>query len=182
MFATIKSDTESKMEKVMEVFKKDLSGLRTGRASSGFLNSVQVEVYGDRQPISNLATVTVQDGNMLMVQVWDRSVVKSIEKAINLAELGVNAISEGQSIRIPIPPLSEERRKELAKLAGKSAEQAKVAVRNIRRNSMESIKDIENISKDDMHRFNDEVQKITDLNIAKIDSLLLEKEKDIMKV
>ena len=182
MFAKIKSDTEDKMDKVLEVLKKDLAGLRTGRVSSGFLNSVHVEVYGDRQPISNLSTVTVQDGNMLMVQVWDRSIVKNVEKAINLSDLGVNASSEGQLIRIPIPPLSEERRRELVKLAAKYGEQAKVAVRNVRRNSMDYIKDIENISKDDTHKFNDEIQKITDAHIAKIDSLLLEKEKDIMKV
>ena len=113
----------------MSVLNKDLSGIRTGRASSNFLNTVVVEVYGDRMPISQLGTVTVQDGNMLIVQVWDSGVVKSIEKAINLSNLGVSASSEGQTIRVPIPPLSEERRKELVKLAAKYGEQSKVAIR-----------------------------------------------------
>ena len=182
MFAQIKSDTDSKMDKVLEVLKKDFAGLRTGRASPAFLNAVHVEVYGDYLPLSNLSTITVQDGNMLLVQVWDRGVVKNVEKAINLSELGVNAISDGAVIRIPIPPLSEERRKELVKLAAKYAEQAKVAMRNVRRNSMDLIKDIDNISKDDLHKYNDEIQKVTDMHISKIDALLAEKEKDIMKV
>ncbi len=182
MFAQIKSDTDSKMDKVLEVLKKDLAGLRTGRASAAFLNSVHVEVYGDHLPLSNLSTITAQDGNMLLVQVWDKSVVKNVEKAINLADLGVNGVSDGSVIRIPIPPLSEERRKDLVKLAAKYGEQSKVAIRNVRRNSMELIKDIDNISKDDMHKYNDEIQKVTDMHISKIDALLVEKEKDIMKV
>lgn len=182
MFTELKSDLKDKMEKVIAVLHKDLSGIRTGRASSNFLNSVIVEVYGDRMPISQLATVTVQDGNLLVVQVWDSSVVKSVEKAINLSDLGVSASSEGQTIKIPIPQLSEERRKELVKIAGKSAEHSKIAIRNIRRHGMEEMKGMEHISKDDSHKGTDEIQKLTDSYISKIDSLVSEKEKEIMKV
>jgi ribosome recycling factor len=182
MFAELKADLENKMEKVISVLNKDLAGIRTGRVSSNFLNTVVVEVYGDRMPISQLATVTVQDGNLLVVQVWDRSVVKNIEKAINLAGLGVSASSEGQTIKVPIPPLSEERRKELVKLSIKAGEQSKVAIRNIRRHGMDFIKTMDTISKDDIHRGNEEVQKMTDQYIVKVDSLLQVKEKDIMHV
>ena len=182
MFDELKADLKNKMDKVVSILNKDLSGLRTGRVSADFLNSISIEVYGDRMPINQLANVTVQDSNMLIVQVWDGSVVKNVEKAINISDLGVTASAEGQSLRVPIPPLSEERRKEISKLASKYGEQSKVSVRNIRRHGMDFIKNMDNISKDDIHKGNEEIQKITDGYITKIDSLVIDKEKEIMKV
>lgn len=182
MFEELKTDLKNKMDKVMAILNKDLAGLRTGRVSADFLNSISIEVYGDRTPINQIATVTVQDSNMLIVQVWDGSVVKNVEKAINISDLGVTGSAEGQSIRVPIPPLSEERRKEIVKLASKYGEQSKVSIRNIRRHGIDSIKNMDNISKDDIHRGNDEVQNITDRYIMQIDSSVAEKEKEIMKV
>jgi ribosome recycling factor len=186
MLETLKSDLKNKMDKVLESLQKEFTGLRTGRASSNLVEFIQVEAYGNRTPINQLGTVTSQDnGKLLIVQAWDKSVVKSIEKAINDANLGVTAISEGQLIRIPIPPLSEERRKEIIKLAAKYSEQSRISIRNIRREGMEKVKLAEKnteISEDEMHTHSDAIQKITDGYIKKIDDLLTKKEKDITTI
>jgi len=163
----------------------ELKGIRTGRATPSFLEHVTVEAYGSMMPISQVGSVSAQDAKLLVVQVWDRGLVSSVEKAINISDLGVNASADGQLVRVPIPPLSEERRKELAKLASKYAEQTKIVIRNIRRDAIDEIKKLEkskDISEDDMRRGSDEVQKITDDFISKIDSALASREKEIMHV
>ena len=174
------------MEKALENLHKELSGLRTSRASTNLIEFITVEAYGNKTPINQLGTVSAQDnGKLLVVQAWDKGVVKGIEKAINDANIGVTALSEGQLIRIPIPPLSEERRKEMVKLAAKYAEQSKISIRNIRREGMDAIKHAEKaheISEDEMHTQAAAIQKITDEFIKKIDDLLALKEKDIISI
>lgn len=186
MLEALKSDLKNKMEKVLESLQKEFTGLRTGRASSSLIEFIQVEAYGNRTPINQLGSITSQDnGKLLVVQTWDKSVVKAIEKAINDANLGVTAFSEGQLIRVPIPPLSEERRKEMVKLAAKYSEQSRVSIRNIRREGMDRIKQAEKnteISEDEMHTQSDSVQKMTDEYVKKIDDLLTKKEKDITTI
>jgi ribosome recycling factor len=186
MLDTLKSDLKSKMDKVMETLHKEFSGLRTGRASTSLIEFIHVEAYGNKTPINQLGTITSQDhGKLLVVQTWDKSVVKSIEKAINDANLGVTASSDGQLIRVPIPPLSEERRKDLVKLAAKYAEQSRVSIRNVRREGMDAIKQAEKkheISEDQMHSESDAIQKITDEYVKKIDDLLAQKERDITTI
>ncbi|MEM6339279.1 MAG: ribosome recycling factor [Pseudomonadota bacterium] len=186
MIEILKSDLKNKMEKVLEMLKKEFAGIRTGRASTSLIEFIYVEAYGNKTPINQLGTVSVQDhGKLLTVQVWDKTVVKPIEKAINDANIGVNASSEGQLVRIPIPPLSEERRKEMVKLASKYAEQSKVSVRNVRREGMDIIKQAEKehkISEDEMHTQSDMIQKITDEYIGKIDEILNHKERDITSI
>jgi ribosome recycling factor len=179
------NNTQDKMNKAIAVFQKELSGLRTGRSSVNFLDPVVVEVYGDRMPLSQVSTISTPDSATITVQVWDKQLVKTVEKAISDANLGVNPSSDGQSIRISLPPLSEERRKELVKIAHKYAENTKIALRNVRRDGMDVLKKMEKdsaISKDEHHNFSDEIQKLTDEFIAKIDDLAKQKEKEIMKI
>jgi len=181
----LQKNTESKMVKALESLKKDFGSIRTGRASSSMLDHIVVEAYGSKMPISQVATVSVPEARLLSLQVWDRGMVKDVERAIIDSQLGINPMTEGQTIRLPMPDLTEERRKELAKMAGKYAEAAKVSVRNIRRDGMDTLKKMEkdgDISEDDYHRGSDEVQKSTDSFVKKIDDLMAQKEKDIMQI
>jgi len=180
-----KSDYHKKMESTLESLHKEFVGLRTGRASVSLIEPVMVEAYGSRMPMNQVGTVNVPEARLITVQVWDKGMVKNVEKAIRDAGLGLNPTSEGQIIRVPLPDLTMERRKELCKVAGKYGEAARVAIRNIRRSAMDDIKVLEkdaHLSEDDMHRFNDEVQKMTDDFIKKVDENLLRKEQDIMQV
>ncbi|HEY0446542.1 MAG TPA: ribosome recycling factor [Allosphingosinicella sp.] len=179
-----KADLQRRMHGAVEALRHDLSGLRTGRASVSLLEPVTVEVYGATMPINQVATISAPEPRMLTVQVWDRSNVGPVEKAIRSAGLGLNPISEGQNIRLPIPDLTEERRKELAKLANQYAEKARIAVRNVRRDGMDVLKQDEKkheISEDEHKRLGVEVQKMTDETIAEIDSAAAAKEKEILQ-
>lgn len=179
-----KSDLQRRMHGAVEALKHDLGGLRTGRASTSLLDPVTVEVYGANMPLNQVATVSAPEPRMLSVQVWDRSNVQPVEKAIRSAGLGLNPISEGQNIRLPIPDLTEERRKELAKLAGQYAEKARIAVRNVRRDGMDMLKADEKkgeISQDEHKRLETEVQKLTDETIGEVDAAAAAKEKEILQ-
>jgi len=183
MAAYDKADIERRMHGAVEALKSDLVGLRTGRASVNLLDPVTVEVYGAHMPLNQAATVTAPEPRMLSVQVWDKSNVGPVDKAIRSAGLGLNPIVDGQTLRIPIPDLTEERRKELAKLAGQYAEKARVAARNVRRDGMDNLKTDEKkgeISEDERKRRETEVQKITDSTIAEIDAAAGAKEKEIL--
>jgi ribosome recycling factor len=174
-----------RMDKTVSALKDEFSTLRTGRASAGLLDQVMVEAYGATVPISQVAAVSVPEPRALTVSVWDRGVVVSVEKAIRAAGLGLNPVVEGQNLRIPIPPLTEERRKDLAKLAGKYAEQQRIAVRNVRRDAIDELKKAEKdgvITQDELKRMSDEVQGFTDAAIKRVDELLKTKEQEIMQV
>ncbi|MGB3711476.1 MAG: ribosome recycling factor [Erythrobacter sp.] len=178
-----KADTQRRMEGAVDSLKSDLAGLRTGRANTSLLDPVQVEVYGAMMPLNQVATVNAPEPRMLAVQVWDKSNVSAVEKGITKANLGLNPMTDGQTIRLPMPDLTEERRKELAKLAGQYAEKAKIAIRNVRRDAMESLKTDEKkkeISEDDRKRMEDEVQKLTDKYVAQTDEAAEKKEKEIL--
>jgi len=178
-----KSDLQRRMHGAVEALKHDLGGLRTGRASTALLDHITVEVYGAQMPLNQVATVSVPEPRLLTVQVWDKSSVQPIEKAIQSAGLGLNPITDGQLIRLPIPDLTEERRKELAKLVGQYAEKARIAVRNVRRDGMDHLKTDERkheISEDERKRLEHEVQKLTDQTIAEIDDAAEAKEKEIL--
>lgn len=184
-FSEIKNDAKSRMDKTIETLKSDFGSLRAGRAHVSLLDGIMVEAYGSMTPLVQVGTVSVPDARTLSVSVWDRGLAKAVEKAIMESDLGLNPSSDGQLIRIPVPPLSEERRKELSKIAGKYAEGAKVAVRNIRRDALDGIKKLKKdnqISEDEEKRFENEIQKLTDDATKKIDELLAQKEKDIMQV
>jgi ribosome recycling factor len=179
------AELKRRMQGAMQVLKQELSGLRTGRASANLLEPVQVEAYGTRMPLNQLATVSVPEARMISVQVWDRSMVHAVEKAIIAANLGLNPSTEGQVLRLRIPELNAERRKELVKVAHKYAEDARIAVRHVRRDGMEVLKKLEKdhkISQDDHKRHDGEVQKATDQAIAEIDHALAAKEKEILTV
>ena len=179
-----KSDLQRRMHGAVEVLKHDLGGLRTGRASTTLLDPIHVEVYGSNMPLNQVATVSVPEPRLLSVQVWDRGNVSAVEKAIRTADLGINPIVDGQNIRLPIPDMTEERRKELAKLAHQYAEKAKVAVRNVRRDGMDHLKQDEKkheISEDERKRRETEVQKLTDETIAEIDQVIAAKDKEILQ-
>ena len=178
-----KADLERRMAGAVEALKNDLSGLRTGRANTALLDPVTVEVYGSQMPLNQLATVSAPEPRMLSVQVWDKSNVGPVDKAIRSAGLGLNPIVDGQNVRLPIPDLTEERRKELAKLAGKYAEAARIAVRNVRRDGMDNLKLDEKkgeISEDERKRHETDVQKMTDATIADLDAVAQAKEKEIL--
>ena len=175
-----KADISRRMHGAVEALKHDLTGLRTGRASTALLDPIQVDVYGASMPLNQVATVSSPEPRMLSVQVWDRSNVTPVEKAIRNAGLGINPITDGQNIRLPIPDLTEERRKELAKLASQYAEKARIAARNVRRDGNDSLKADEKkgeISEDERKRFETEVQKLTDDTIKEIDGAFGSKEK-----
>ncbi len=181
----IKNDTKTRMEKSFDSLKSDFGGLRAGRAHASLLDGIMVEAYGSPTPLAQVGTVSVPDARTLSVSVWDKSLAKAVEKAIRESDLGLNPVSDGQLIRIPIPPLSEERRKELVKVAGKYAEQGKIAVRNVRRDALDGIKKLKKdnaISEDEEKKYENEIQKLTDETIKKIDEELARKEKDIMQV
>src|SRR4051812_28521532 len=176
-------DLKRRMHGALDALQHDLVGLRTGRASTALLDPVNVEVYGATMPLNQVATVSTPEARMLSVQVWDKSNVQPVEKAIRSAGLGLNPITDGQNIRLPIPDLTEERRKELAKLASQYAEKARIAARNVRRDGMESLKTDEKkgeISQDEQKRFETEVQKLTDKTIVDIDAAAIAKEKEIL--
>ena len=178
-----KADIERRMQGAIESLKGDLSGLRTGRANTSLLDPVVCEVYGSMMPLSQVATVSAPEPRMLSVQVWDKSNVSAVEKGITKANLGLNPMTDGQTVRLPMPDLNEERRKELSKLAGQYAEKAKIAIRNVRRDGMEDLKADEkakDISEDDRKRMEDEVQKMTDKYVAETDVAAEAKEKEIM--
>lgn len=178
-----KADLERRMHGAVESLKGDLSGLRTGRANTALLDPVTVEVYGAHMPLNQIATVSAPEPRLLSVQVWDKSNIGPVDKAIRSAGLGLNPVVDGQNIRLPIPDLTEERRKELAKLAGQYAEKARVAARNVRRDGMDNLKADEKkgeISEDERKRHEAEVQKLTDATIADIDAVAQAKEKEIL--
>jgi ribosome recycling factor len=178
-----KADVERRMKGAVEALKGDLSGLRTGRANTTLLDPVVVSVYGSNMPLNQVATVSAPEPRMLTVQVWDKANMTPVEKAIRSAGLGLNPITDGQMLRLPIPDLTEERRKELAKLAGQYAEKGKIAIRNVRRDANDSLKTDENkkdISEDDRKRMETEVQKMTDEMIKAVDDAASHKEKEIM--
>lgn len=180
-----KGDLERRMNGALESLRGDLGGLRTGRASASLLDPVQVEVYGSNMPLNQVGTVSAPEPRMLTVQVWDGSNVQPVEKAIRAAGLGLNPQVDGTTIRLPIPDLTEERRKELAKLAGQYAEKAKIAVRNVRRDGMDALKADENkkeIGEDEKKRHEGDVQKLTDGKIAEIDTIASEKESEILEL
>jgi ribosome recycling factor len=183
MAAYNKSDLERRMHGAVESLKGDLGGLRTGRASVNLLDPVTVEVYGAHMPLNQVATVSAPEPRLLSVQVWDKTNVGPVDKAIRSAGLGLNPIVDGTTLRLPIPDLTEERRKELAKLAGQYAEKARIAVRNVRRDGMDALKLDEKkseIGEDDRKRSETEVQKLTDSTIADIDATATAKEKEIL--
>ncbi len=178
-----KADIERRMAGAVESLKGDLSGLRTGRANTSLLDPVVAEVYGAMMPLSQVATVSAPEPRMLSVQVWDKTNVSAVEKGIAKANLGLNPMTDGQTIRLPMPDLTEERRKDLAKLAGEYGEKSKIAARNVRRDGMESLKADEKakeISEDDRKRLEDEVQKMTDLTVADIDAAVEKKVQEIL--
>lgn len=176
---------QRRMDGALDVLKKEFGGLRTGRASATLLDPVQVDAYGAMTPLNQVAGVSVPEPRMIVVQVWDRGVVKAVDKAIREAGLGLNPQTEGQTIRLPMPELTQERRKELTKVAHKYAEAAKISVRNVRRDGMEGLKKAEKkgeITEDEHRRFSTEIQTKTDEHVKKIDDMLAQKEQEIMKV
>ncbi|NVD44306.1 ribosome recycling factor [Qipengyuania atrilutea] len=178
-----KADIDRRMNGAVESLKSDLAGLRTGRANTSLLDPVHVEVYGAMMPLNQVATVSAPEPRMLSVQVWDKANVNAVEKGIAKANLGLNPMQDGQTIRLPLPDLTEERRKELAKLAGEYGEKAKIAIRNVRRDGMEALKEDEKkkeISEDERKRMEDDVQKMTDKHVADTDSVVEKKVQEIL--
>lgn len=178
-------DIERRMNKAVDVLKQEFVGLRTGRATINMLDPVRVDVYGSSMPINQVGTVSVPEPRMISVQVWDKSNVKAVEKAITASGLGLNPQADGTLIRIPIPELNEQRRKELTKVAGQYAEQARVAIRGVRRDGMDGLKKMEkdgDIGEDDAKMWHDEIQSLTDAAIKKVDEALAQKTKEILQV
>ncbi len=178
-------DLKRRMDGALDALHREFAGLRTGRASISLLEPIQVEAYGASMPLNQVGTIGVPEPRLITVQVWDRSLVGAVERAVRDSGLGLNPAAEGQLLRVPIPPLSQERRLELSKIAGKYAEQARVAVRNVRRDGMESLKQMEKdgeLSQDEHHLWSDEIQVMTDSHIKTIDEVLAQKESEIMQV
>lgn len=185
MIADIKKSAEDKMKKSLEALKVDFGKVRTGRAHAGILDHVKVDYYGSDMPINQVANISVMDAHTLGVQPWEKPMVAKVEKAIRDSDLGLNPASMGDIIRVPMPPLTEERRKELVKLVRGEAENGKVAVRNIRRDALTHVKELvknKEASEDDERRAQDDIQKLTDKYIAEIDKATADKEKDLMAV
>ncbi len=182
-FKTIKDNTVNGMAKAVENLRKELAGLRTGRASVGLLENVHVDMYGAMMPLNQVASLSVPEARMISVQVWDNSAIKNVEKAIRDSGLGLNPAVDGSLIRIPLPPLSEERRLELIKIAGKYTENYRISVRNVRREALDELKKLEKtVSEDEIERFEKEIQTLTDESIKELDELLKQKEVDIKQV
>lgn len=184
-YSEIKTDMQTRLGKTQEALKKDFAGLRTGRASTALLDPIMVDAYGSMVPLNQVGNVSVPEARMLSVQVWDKNLIKHVEKAIMESGLGLNPMNDGQSIRIPIPPLSEERRVELCKIAGKYTETARISARNIRRDALDEVKKLKNaneISEDDQKRFETEIQTLTDNTIKALDEMLKAKEVEIKQV
>jgi ribosome recycling factor len=180
----ILSELREKMTKTGEALKREFKKIRTGRASTALLDDIKVECYDTQMPIEQVASISVPESRLITIQPWDQSIIGDIEKSILKSELGLTPINDGKIIRIPIPPLTEERRRGLAKLARKMAEECKVSIRNHRRDANEMFKEMKNekeISEDELHRSQDEVQKITDEFIKKVDQITAEKEKEILE-
>lgn len=178
-------DYRRRMDGALEALRKEFGGLRTGRASASLLDPVQVSAYGNNMALNQVGTISVPEPRMITVQVWDRSMVSAVEKAIRDAGLGLNPASDGSTVRVPLPELSQERRQELTKVAHKYAEQGRVAVRNVRRDGMEFLKKLEKehkISEDEHKKLADQMQKITDEHVKKVDETLAMKEKEILQV
>lgn len=185
MIKDLLTEIENHMKGTIEATKRELAAVRTGRASAGLLDRVMVEYYGTLTPLKQLANITVPEARMIIVQPWDKSALSAIEKAIQKSDLGLNPVNDGGTIRLPIPQLTEERRKELVKVVKKEAEEKRVIIRNLRRDGNEKAKALEkagNISEDDVKRALDDIQKLTDKYIQEIDKLLDLKEKEIMEV
>jgi len=179
------TEIEEKMSKAKDVLKREFSGLRTGRASVGLVEPINVDAYGSHVPISQVSNISVPEPRVISIQVWDASLVPNVENAIRTSNLGLNPMTEGTLIRLPIPELTQERRKEIVKVAAKYTEESKVVIRNLRRDAMDKIKNLEKnkeISKDEQFKFSDEIQNLTDKNISEIENLYIEKEKDIIKI
>ena len=178
-------DLQRRMDGAIEVLRKEFGGLRTGRASASLLEPVTVPAYGGTVPLSQVASVNVPEPRMISVQVWDRNVVKAVDKAIREAGLGLNPQTEGQTIRVPIPELNQERRKELTRVAAKYAEEARVAVRHVRQHGIEALRKLEKdgeISQDEQRKVQSDIQKLTDDHIKRIDETLVQKDKEILQV
>jgi ribosome recycling factor len=185
MINEVKQDAEKRMKKTVETLQQDLTKIRTGRANVSLLDHVQVDYYGNLTPINQVANITVSDPRTLLVTPWEKSMVAAVEKAILIADLGLNPATAGNAIRVPMPALTEERRKEMTRVVRGEGEQGRVAIRNIRRDANNHLKELvklKEISEDDERRAAEVIQKLTDKYIADIDNLLLEKEKDLMEI
>ncbi len=181
----LKKNARERMEKAIEVLKKDLGSIRTGRASLSLLDGISIDYYGTQTPLNQVASLSVPEPRLITIQPWEQRLIPVIEKAILQSDLGLNPANDGKTIRIAIPPLTEERRKQLVKVVRKRAEEARVAIRNIRRDTNESLKKLQkdaHLSEDDVKRALDEIQKLTDSCIEKVDAILEHKEKEIMEV
>lgn len=185
MINEIKQDSEKRMQKTIESLKTDMTKIRTGRANAGLLDHVQVDYYGSLTPLTQIASITTSDSRTLLVTPWEKSMVAAVEKAILNSDLGLNPATAGSAIRVPMPPLTEERRKELIKVVRHEGEQGKVSIRNIRRDANNQLKDLvkdKAISEDDERRAGEVIQKLTDKYIAEVDTVLAAKEKDLMEI
>ena len=185
MLEDVIKDFKGRMEKTLEDLRRDLAKVRTGRANAGMLDGVRVPYYGTPTALSGVASVSIPEPRLITIKPWDKSVIKDIEKAIREANLGFNPMNDGEIIRIPIPPLTEERRKELAKQVKSKGEDHKVAIRNERRDANEKLKEllkVKKISEDDLKRGNERVQKETDAGVTKVDEIVAKKEKEVMEV
>lgn len=185
MINEIKADSEKRMKKTIESLHIDMSKVRTGRANAGFLDHVQVDYYGSMMPLNQVANITTSDSRTIMVTPWEKSMVAAVEKAILTSDLGLNPSTNGNAIRVPMPALTEERRKELIKVVRHEGEQSKVSIRNVRRDANNQLKDLvkdKSISEDDERRAADVIQKLTDKYIAEVDAVLAQKEKDLMEI
>ncbi len=185
MIAELKKNTEQKMQKSLDALKHDLAKVRTGRAHTGILDHVQVEYYGSFMPIALVANITLIDARTIGVQPWEKPMIPKVEKAIRESDLGLNPATQGDLIRVPMPMLTEERRKELIKVVKHEGENAKVAVRNLRRDAITHLKDAlkkHELAEDDERRAQDDIQKLTDKYVAEVDKMLVEKEKDLMAI
>ena len=181
----IKNDSEKRMQKAIESLRIDLSKIRTGRANAGLLDHVQVDYYGNLTPLNQVANVTASDSRTLMVTPWEKSMVAAVEKAILIANLGLNPATSGNAIRVPMPALTEERRKDLIKVVRAEGEQSKVTIRNVRRDANNHLKELvkdKAISEDDERRAGEVIQKLTDKYSAEVDSILVDKEKELMEI
>jgi ribosome recycling factor len=184
-YGALKKDLTHKMEVSLDHLKKEFGGLRTGRASAALLEPVTVDAYGSQMPLNQVASVSVPEPRLLSVSVWDKGLAKAVDKAIREANLGLNPMLDGTLIRVPIPPLTSERRADLTKIAHKYAEHARVAIRNVRRDGNEALKKMEKdhqISQDEHRKYSEEIQKLTDQIIAKVDEALKHKEQEITQV
>lgn len=174
-------ELRKRMDGALASLKSEFSGLRTGRASASLVEPIEVEAYGSKMPMNQVGAITVPEPRMISINVWDKALVGAVERAIRDSGIGLNPVVDGQNVRIPIPPLTEERRKELAKVAAKYAEQAKVAVRNVRREGMEAVKSAEG-GEDQQKKLSEEVQKLTDEMVKKVDEAFTAKEAEIMQI